>query len=190
MHCDRHWYRGGTLNSACLAHVGDYTDLYTSIYHATNVGRQFRPDNPLLPNYKWVPIGYHGRASSIGPSGQTVRRPQGQFKGPDDPTPRFGPTRRLDYELELGAIVAMPNVQSESVPIDEAEDHLVGLALFNDWTARDMQAWEYQPLGPFLSAGCWRCRRTPDALECSRQLLDARPAGRPSHDQWLQPATW
>ena len=131
--------------------IGDYTDFYTSIHHATNVGRQFRPDNPLLPNYKWVPIGYHGRASSIGPSGELVRRPKGQFKGPDDTTPRFGPTRRLDYELELGAIVAIPNAQGEAVPIGEAEDYLVGLTLFNDWTARDIQAWEYQPLGPFLS---------------------------------------
>ncbi len=131
--------------------IGDYTDFYTSIYHATNVGKQFRPDSPLLPNYKWVPIGYHGRASSIGPSGQPIRRPQGQYKDPDDTTPRFGATRRLDYELELGAVVATPNAQGDPIPIDEAEDHLIGLTLFNDWTARDVQAWEYQPLGPFLS---------------------------------------
>jgi fumarylacetoacetase len=131
--------------------IGDYTDFYTSIHHATAVGKQFRPDNPLLPNYRWVPIGYHGRASSIGVSGQSIRRPAGQFKGPDDATPGFGPTRRLDYELELGAFIALPNNQGEPVPIADAEAHLFGLALFNDWTARDIQAWEYQPLGPFLS---------------------------------------
>src|SRR6185436_4132753 len=132
-------------------HIGDYTDFYTSIHHATAVGRQFRPDNPLLPNYRWVPIGYHGRASSIGVSGQAIRRPSGQFKGADDATPTVGPTRRLDYELELGAFIASGNAQGEPIPIAAAEEHLFGLALFNDWTARDIQAWEYQPLGPFLS---------------------------------------
>jgi fumarylacetoacetase len=132
-------------------HIGDYTDFYTSIHHATSVGKQFRPDNPLLPNYRWVPIGYHGRASSIVASGQPVRRPAGQFKGADDATPSVGPTRRLDYELELGAIIAAGNALGEPIPIADAESHLFGLALFNDWTARDIQAWEYQPLGPFLS---------------------------------------
>lgn len=131
--------------------IGDYTDFYTSIHHATSVGRQFRPDNPLLPNYKWVPIGYHGRASSIRASGHGFQRPLGQFKGPDDETPRFGPTRRLDYELELGAIIARPNALGEPVAMAQAEEHVFGLTLFNDWTARDVQAWEYQPLGPFLS---------------------------------------
>ncbi|MEO8754271.1 MAG: fumarylacetoacetase [Casimicrobiaceae bacterium] len=131
--------------------IGDYTDFYTSIHHATAVGRQFRPDNPLLPNYKWMPIGYHGRASSIGVSGQAIRRPTGQFKGADDAMPSFGPTRRLDYELELGAFIALGNAQGEPVPLADAEAQLFGLALFNDWTARDIQAWEYQPLGPFLS---------------------------------------
>jgi fumarylacetoacetase len=132
--------------------IGDYTDFYTSIHHATNVGRQFRPDNPLLPNYPWVPIGYHGRASSIVPSGTAVRRPRGQFKAaPDDTTPSFGPTRRLDYELELGIVLGQANELGEPVPIASAEDHVFGIALFNDWTARDIQAWEYQPLGPFLS---------------------------------------
>ena len=132
-------------------HIGDYTDFYTSIHHATSVGRQFRPDNPLLPNYRWIPIGYHGRASSIGVSAQAIRRPVGQFKGADDTTPSVGPTRRLDYELELGAFIASGNAQGEPIPIADAEAHLFGLALFNDWTARDIQAWEYQPLGPFLS---------------------------------------
>jgi fumarylacetoacetase len=131
--------------------IGDYTDFYTSIYHATNVGKQFRPDNPLLPNYKWIPIGYHGRASSIVVSGQSFRRPVGQIKGPDDPVPSFAPTRRLDFELEVGVFIGVPNALGEPVPIERAEDHVFGLALFNDWTARDVQMWEYQPLGPFLS---------------------------------------
>jgi len=131
--------------------IGDYTDFYTSIHHATSVGRQFRPDNPLLPNYKWVPIGYHGRTSSIVPSGTPVRRPHGQSKGPNDETPQFGPSKRLDYELELGIIVGCGNAQGEPIAIANAESHIFGLTLFNDWTARDIQAWEYQPLGPFLS---------------------------------------
>ena len=131
--------------------IGDYTDFYASIHHATTIGTLFRPDNPLLPNYKWVPIGYHGRASSIGVSGQPVRRPLGQMKRPQDDGPHFGPCQRLDYELELAAFVSRPNAQGSPVPITQAEDHLFGLALFNDWSARDIQAWEYQPLGPFLS---------------------------------------
>jgi fumarylacetoacetase len=131
--------------------IGDYTDFYTSIYHATNVGKQFRPDNPLLPNYKWIPIGYHGRSSSIAVSGQSFRRPVGQIKGPDDPAPSLAPTRRLDFELEVGIFIGVPNSPGEPVPIERAEDHVFGLTLFNDWTARDVQTWEYQPLGPFLS---------------------------------------
>jgi fumarylacetoacetase len=131
--------------------IGDYTDFYTGIHHATSVGKLFRPDNPLLPNYKWVPIGYHGRASSIVASGHTVRRPRGQYKDADAAEPTFGPTRRLDYELELGAFVGEGNTLGEPIPIDDAAAHLFGLVLFNDWTARDVQAWEYQPLGPFLS---------------------------------------
>ena len=131
--------------------IGDYTDFYTGIHHATNVGKLFRPDNPLLPNYKWVPIGYHGRASSIVASGHSIRRPRGQFKEADAAAPAFGPTRRLDYELELGAFIGPGNALGEPIPIDDAAEHVFGLALFNDWTARDVQAWEYQPLGPFLS---------------------------------------
>ena len=131
--------------------VGDYTDFYTSIHHATSVGRQFRPDNPLLPNYKWVPIGYHGRASSIVASGTPIRRPRGQSKGANDDAPQFGPSKRLDYELELGILIANGNALGDPVPITVAESHVFGLTLFNDWTARDIQAWEYQPLGPFLS---------------------------------------
>jgi fumarylacetoacetase len=135
---------------ALPCHIGDYTDFYTGIHHATTVGKLFRPDNPLLPNYKWVPIGYHGRASSIVVSGQPVRRPLGQLKGAED-APSFGPCRRLDYELELGAFVGPANALGEPVPMSAAEDRLFGLALFNDWSARDLQAWEYQPLGPFLA---------------------------------------
>ncbi|HEY5863193.1 MAG TPA: fumarylacetoacetase [Casimicrobiaceae bacterium] len=131
--------------------IGDYTDFYTGIHHATNVGKLFRPDNPLLPNYKWVPIGYHGRASSIVVSGHPIRRPHGQSKDADAATPSFGPTRRLDYELELGAFIGEGNALGEPIAIDGAASHVFGFVLFNDWTARDVQAWEYQPLGPFLS---------------------------------------
>jgi fumarylacetoacetase len=134
--------------------IGDYTDFYTSIHHATTVGRQFRPDNPLLPNYKWVPIGYHGRASSVLPSGQAFHRPCGQTRPPTAPAeapPHVGPSRRLDYELELAIFVGPGNALGEPVPITQAEDHVFGIALFNDWSARDIQGWEYQPLGPFLA---------------------------------------
>lgn len=131
--------------------IGDYTDFYTSIYHATAVGRLFRPDNPLLPNYKWVPIGYHGRSSSIDVSGQTFHRPNGQTKAPDAETPSFGPCKRLDYELELGIYLGKGNKLGDAIAIEDAESHVFGLCVFNDWSARDLQAWEYQPLGPFLA---------------------------------------
>ncbi|MEJ8859316.1 fumarylacetoacetase [Variovorax robiniae] len=131
--------------------IGDYTDFYTSIHHATTVGKQFRPDNPLLPNYKWVPIGYHGRASSIGVSGCSFPRPVGQTRTPDSDSPTFGPCARLDYELEIGVFISRPNILGERIPMASAEDHVFGIALFNDWSARDIQGWEYQPLGPFLS---------------------------------------
>ncbi len=131
--------------------IGDYTDFYTGIHHATTVGKLFRPDQPLMPNYKWVPIGYHGRASSIGVSGQRFKRPQGQTKAPDVEIPTFGPSARLDYELELGFIVAQGNALGEPIAMADAEQHLFGVTLLNDWSARDIQAWEYQPLGPFLS---------------------------------------
>jgi len=135
---------------ALPARIGDYTDFYTGIHHATAVGRLFRPDNPLLPNYKWVPIGYHGRSSSIGVSGQRLRRPLGQLKGAAD-EPALGPSQRLDYELELGFFVGPGNPLGEPVPIAQAPEHLFGVVLLNDWSARDVQAWEYQPLGPFLA---------------------------------------
>jgi fumarylacetoacetase len=131
--------------------VGDYTDFYTGIHHATTVGKLFRPENPLLPNYKWVPIGYHGRASSIGASGQQFHRPFGQTLKPGATVPDFEPTTRLDYELEIAAWVGMDNALGAPVSISDAEGHLFGLTLLNDWSARDVQAWEYQPLGPFLA---------------------------------------
>ena len=133
------------------ARIGDYTDFYTSIHHATNIGRQFRPDNPLLPNYKWVPIGYHGRSSSIVVSGHDVQRPLGQTMPPNASAPVFGPCKRLDIELEMGIFIGTGNPQGEAIAMGEAEDHVFGLCLLNDWSARDIQGWEYQPLGPFLS---------------------------------------
>jgi fumarylacetoacetase len=131
------------------AQIGDYTDFYISIYHATAIGRQFRPDNPLLPNYKWIPIGYHGRSSSIGVSGQNFPRPQGQRPGATGPT--LGPSTRLDYELEMGIFIGTGNPLGAAIPLADAEDHIFGLCLLNDWSARDLQGWEYQPLGPFLA---------------------------------------
>ena len=136
---------------ALPARIGDYTDFYTSVHHATNIGKQFRPDNPLLPNYKWVPIGYHGRSSSIGISGQSFKRPNGQVKPPDADAPVLKPSARMDIELEMGVFIGRANALGEPVPMTEAEDHIFGLVLFNDWSARDIQPWEYQPLGPFLS---------------------------------------
>ncbi|OZI71705.1 fumarylacetoacetase [Bordetella genomosp. 12] len=133
------------------ARIGDYTDFYISLHHATAVGRQFRPDNPLLPNYKWVPIGYHGRASSIGVE-QHFARPLGQQRpAAEGDAPEFGPCKRLDYELELSIFVGQGNAQGERIPLESAEQHVFGLGILNDWSARDIQAWEYQPLGPFLA---------------------------------------
>ena len=131
--------------------VGDYTDFYTSIHHAANVGRLFRPKDPLLPNYSWMPVGYHGRASSLGVSGESFHRPLGQTLAPSAEVAVLGPTRRLDHELELGLFIGPGNERGAAVSIDEAEDRIFGLCLLNDWSARDIQAWEYQPLGPFLS---------------------------------------
>jgi len=133
------------------ARVGDFTDFYASIHHATAVGRLFRPDNPLLPNYKWVPIAYHGRASSLQVSGASFHRPRGQVLPPGATRPQLEPTQRLDYELEVGVFVGRGNPLGRPVPLAEAESHVFGLCLLNDWSARDIQAWEYQPLGPFLA---------------------------------------
>ena len=141
--------RGATLHVP--ADIGDYTDFYASIHHATNVGRMFRPDSPLLPNYKHVPIGYHGRASSIVASGEGIRRPKGQTKAADAAAPRFGPSAMLDYECELGFYVGVGNAIGNPIRIDDAADHIFGFSLVNDWSARDIQSWEYQPLGPFLA---------------------------------------
>ena len=131
--------------------IGDYTDFYTSIHHATSVGKKFRPDNPLLPNYKWVPIGYHGRSSSIEVSGNDFKRPKGQTKAPTATEPSFGPCKRLDYEMEVGIFIGNGNDLGAPISIEDAEEHVFGMCLFNDWSARDIQGWEYQPLGPFLS---------------------------------------
>ena len=169
------------LHVPCL--VGDYTDFYVGIHHATNVGRQFRPDNPLLANYKYVPIGYHGRASSVRASGEPVIRPSGQRKAADADTPEFGPSRRLDYELELGIWIGRGNELGQPIPISEAGEHIAGLCLLNDWSARDIQAWEYQPLGPFLaknfltSVSPWVV--SPQALAPFRKAMRPRPPGDP-----------
>ena len=171
--------------------VGGYTDFYTGIHHATAVGRLFRPDAPLLPNYKWVPIGYHGRTSSIGASGQSFPRPRGQLKGGGE-APEYAPCRRLDYELELGAFVGPGNAPGETIAMADADAHLFGLVLLNDWSARDIQAWEYQPLGPFLAKNFattispWIV--TMEALEPYRVPF-ARPAGDPQPLPHLQSAS-
>lgn len=132
--------------------VPDYTDFYSSIEHATNVGKMFRPDNPLLPNWRHLPVGYHGRASSIVVSGTPVRRPSGQIllPGGDPNTPVYGPTRQLDFELEMAFVIGKESHLGEPIPVDKAEDYIFGMVLFNDWSARDIQRWEYVPLGPFL----------------------------------------
>jgi fumarylacetoacetase len=165
------------------AHIGDYTDFYVGVHHATNIGKVFRPDNPLLPNYKHVPIGYHGRSSSIVPSGTTIRHPSGQLKEPDSSAPTFGPSRRLDYELELGVWIGTGNDLGDPIPISEAGSHVAGFCLLNDWSARDIQSWEYQPLGPFLSKNFastispWVI--TPEALVPFRTAQNPRPDGDP-----------
>ncbi len=179
--------------SECALHlpvrIGDYTDFYVGIHHAIAVGKLFRPDNPLLPNYKYLPIGYHGRASSVLPSGVPVRRPNGQTKGTEPGEPLFAPTRRLDYELELGIWVGPGNDLGEPVPIAEAGDHIAGFGLLNDWSARDIQAWEYQPLGPFLAKSFattispWIV--TPEALAPFRIAQPTRPEGDPTPLQYL-----
>jgi fumarylacetoacetase len=145
----RHLVAQADVEMLLPAAVGDYTDFYASIFHATNVGKLFRPDNPLLPNYKYIPIGYHGRASSLVPTGTPVRRPCGQTRD-GEADPKFGPTKALDYELELGFFMSAGNKLGETIPIGRAEEHIFGVCLVNDWSARDIQAWEYQPLGPFL----------------------------------------
>jgi fumarylacetoacetase len=164
--------------------IGDYTDFYVGIHHAMNVGKQFRPDQPLLPNYKYVPIGYHGRASSVRVTGEDVIRPKGQRKPPEAEAPEYGPSRRLDYELELGIFIGRGNALGEPIAIGSAADHIAGYCLLNDWSARDLQAWEYQPLGPFLaknfltSISPWVV--SPEALAPFRTAIPDRPAGDPA----------
>jgi fumarylacetoacetase len=162
--------------------VGDYTDFYASIFHATNVGKLFRPDNPLLPNYKYIPIGYHGRASSLVPTGTPIRRPSGQTRNGES-DPKFGPTNALDYEMELGFFVSTGNLLGHTIPIGDAVEHLFGICLVNDWSVRDIQTWEYQPLGPFLaksfatSLSPWVV--TMEALTPFRTIAFARAQGDP-----------
>jgi fumarylacetoacetase len=175
--------------AACTMHnpfrIGDYTDFYTGIHHAENIGKVFRPDNPLLPNYKYVPIGYHGRASSVCPSGTPVKRPTGQRKPAEDGgEPPFGPSTRLDYEMEMGIWTSGSNALGQPVPIGQAQSHIAGLSILNDWSARDLQAWEYQPLGPFLAKNFnstispWLV--TSAALAPFRTAQPARPDGDPA----------
>ena len=173
---------GGTVFRKPVS-VGNYSDFYASLHHATNVGRMFRPEQPLLPNYKFIPIGYHGRASSLVIGGSSVIRPQGQMRlSPDEP-PVFGPCRQLDYELEVGAYIGRGNALGQPIGIDEAEGHIFGVGLVNDWSARDIQAWEYQPLGPFLgksfatSVSPWVV--TMEALAPFRVPIASRPEGDP-----------
>jgi fumarylacetoacetase len=175
------------------AQIGDYTDFYASIHHATRVGKLFRPDNPLLPNYKYVAIGYHGRASSIVLSGAEIRRPRGQTKPPSATEPEFGPSRSMDYELEVGLFVGRGNALGEPIPISEAEQHIFGLCLVNDWSARDIQSWEYQPLGPFL-AKSFATTISPwivpmEALTPYRVPAAERPSGDPAPLPYLNSPT-
>jgi fumarylacetoacetase len=169
------------------AQVGDYTDFYASIHHATNVGGMFRPDNPLLPNYKHIPIGYHGRASSLVVSGTPVRRPAGQTYDDTAATVGVGPSRQLDYELEVGMFVGRGNPLGEPIPLDEAWRHIFGFCLVNDWSARDIQRWEYQPLGPFL-AKSFATTVSPWVVTAEALLpYRTRTVERPPEDPPLQP---
>jgi len=187
-----HLYAAADCEPHLPARIGDYTDFYVGIHHATNIGALFRPDNPLLPNYKHVPIGYHGRASSVRVSGVPVVRPKGQRKPPQAEAPSFGPTARLDYELELGVWIGPGNRLGEAIPIEQANDHIAGLCLLNDWSARDLQAWEYQPLGPFLAKNFqttvspWIV--TAEALAPYRAAQPTRPAGDPAPLDYLSSA--
>jgi len=179
-----HLHAGGQCTLELPVRIGDYTDFYAGIHHALNIGKQLRPDNPLLPNYKHVPIAYHGRASSVVVSGTPVLRPNGQIKSPAAAAADFGPSRRLDFELELGVWIAGENSLGTAVPIADAAQRVAGLCLLNDWSARDIQAWEYQPLGPFLAKNFlttvspWVI--TAEALAPFRIPQALRPAGDPA----------
>jgi fumarylacetoacetase len=164
--------------------IGDFTDFYASIFHATNVGRMLRPDNPLMPNYKYLPVAYHGRASSVRVSGTPLKRPQGQRKRADEAAPTYGPSRNLDFELELGFYIGAPSGLGDTIPVGRAAEHIFGFCLLNDWSARDVQGWEYQPLGPFLAKNFgttvspWVVTR--EALAPLRVPAFARPPGDPA----------
>jgi len=173
---DRVFHRHADVVMQLPAKIGNYTDFYSSYHHAHNVGTMLRgPENALMANWKWLPVAYHGRASSVVSSGTGVRRPQGQIKPPDAAAPVFGPTKSLDYELEMALLIGPGNLLGQAVPIDHALDHIFGFVLMNDWSARDIQAWEYQPLGPFLaknfctSISPWVV--TLEALEAFRKPL-------------------
>lgn len=183
--------------ASCTLHnpavVGDFTDFFAGINHATNAGKLLRPDNPLLANYKYVPVGYHGRSSSVVPSGTPVRRPNGQRKPASETVPTFGASRNLDYELELGIWIGPGNGLGEPIPIASAGEHVAGLCLLNDWSARDIQGWEYQPLGPFIAKNFattispWVV--TPEALAPFRIAQPARPEGDPAPLPYLRDET-
>jgi len=187
----RHLHAMDAVELGLPCDIRDYTDFYIGIHHATNAGRLFRPDSPLLPNYKYVPIAYHGRASTILASGKPFHRPNGQTRSPALAAPLFGPTQRLDFELEMGVVIGTPNEIGQPVSIGDAESHVFGLTLFNDWSARDIQAWEYQPLGPFQSKNFastlspWIV--TIEALEPFRKPLE-RPQGDPEPLPYLKSA--
>ena len=172
--------------------IGDFTDFYASIFHAGNVGRMLRPDNPLLPNYKYVPVAYHGRASSVRVSGTAVKRPRGQSKSADEAAPSYGPSRNLDFELELGFYIGVPSPLGNTIAVGLAAEHIFGFCLLNDWSARDIQAWEYQPLGPFLAKNFattvspWVV--TQEALAPFRTAAFARPPGDPPPLPYLDDA--
>jgi fumarylacetoacetase len=172
--------------------IGDYSDFYASIHHATNIGTMLRPDNPLLPNYKHMPIGYHGRSSSIVVSGTAIRRPCGQIRNDQEKPPVFAPSARLDYEVEIGAFIAHGNALGVPIPIEQADEQIFGYCLLNDWSARDLQAWEYQPLGPFLaksfatSISPWIVTR--EALLPFRSPVAPRPTGDPQPLEYLRSA--
>jgi fumarylacetoacetase len=176
-------HRAADCELALPALVGDYTDFFAGIHHAANAGKLLRPDNPLLSNYKYVPVGYHGRASSVVVSGSSVRRPHGQRKPAAEPAPSFGPSRNLDFELELGVWIGPGNELGTPIAVSAAAEHIAGFCLLNDWSARDIQAWEYQPLGPFLgksfctTVSPWVV--TPEALAPFRIPQPGRPEGDP-----------
>jgi len=188
----RHFTPMGTAELLLPAAIGDFTDFYASVFHATNAGRAFRPDNPLLPNYKYVPVAYHGRASSVRVSGTPVKRPQGQRKPPNESAPSYGPSRNMDFELELGMYIGTPTELGQTVPVGKAAAHIFGFCLLNDWSARDVQAWEYQPLGPFLgknfatTVSPWVV--TQEALAPFRVAAFARPEGDPAPLPYLTDA--